>query len=270
MNRAQGSYALIQYSAVPDRMEFLNVGLVLIVPEMDFLSVRFANDHARVERLFGRQYLARLEDLKGGIAHRLKLAFRNSSVESLNDFAARRANEIRLTPFMPVAVDLHAAGEAANNLFDELVGEDERQRRKPRMARRLKEAFVQAGVYGVVEERPAPIELPEGIKIQTPFGYQNGAYNMIDGLQLGSDPKVAMKEVGLRAFEGARLWKHFSDTDAPRRLIAVADIGEQSEEFFGAVQEELYANEVRLYRLDQLGPLVEDIVKNAKLHSPRI
>lgn len=267
MKRFQGSYALIQFSAVPDRMEFLNVGLLVMAPDAGYFRVRFAHDHPRVERLFGRPHLMRLNDIKAGVAHRLEMAFRDDPLEGLGRFSARRANEIRITPLMPLALDAEHPDLTFDALFDELVGEDGRIKRKPRMARRLKEAFVKAGVYGVVEERPAPIELPEGIKIQTPFGYQNGAYNMIDGLQLSSDPKVAMRDVGMRAFEGARLWKHFLGSDSPHRLIAVVDVSEQSEDFYAAVQEELAENEVRLYRLDQLDPLIDDINYNASLHS---
>jgi hypothetical protein len=63
------------------------------------------------------------------------------------------------------------------------------------------------------------------------------------------------------------LWKHTSQSSHPIRLVAVAEVGQQSEKFYAAVQEELFANEVHLYRFDQLGPLVQDIKSNATLHS---
>ena len=122
----------------------------------------------------------------------------------------------------------------------------------------------------MLDPKPAVVNLPEGISVQTPFAYQNGAYNMIDGLQLNRDPKAAMREVGLRAFEGARLWKHTANSDHPTRLVAVADVGEQSEEFYEAVQEELFRNDVRLYRLDQLDPLIDDIEANSAAHGAQV
>lgn len=264
--RVQGSYSLIQFSVAPDRMEFLNVGVIVAVPETAFVAVRFAEDHPRIERLFGRSALVRLQDLKPGFALRVEAEFVRGGSQGFSGFLGRRANELRATPLLPVVVDPLDPEPTVDQLFAELVGEDERSRRGPRMASRLRTAFDKAGVFGMLDPRPAAVELPEGITVQTPFAYQNGAYNMIDGLQLNRDPKAAMREVGLRAFEGARLWKHTSKSEHPTRLVAVADVGEQSEEFYEAVQEELYRNDVRLYRLDQLGPLIEDIEANSLAH----
>lgn len=267
MQRMQGSYALIQFSPVPERMEFLNVGVVLAVPEAEFIGVRFAESHGRIDRFFKHPQSAFLQNAKEGLARRLAFEFAKSyDVEALELFAANRANELRVSPFLPVAaVDPQAV---LNRLFNELVGEDKVQSRRPRMARVLKEAFVKASVFGFVEEKPAPVELPElGISIKAPFGYQNGAYNLIDGMQFSPDPGEALEKAGKRALEGALLWKQSNIAGPQKRLVVVGDFSDKSEAFYEAVGEQLEKSHVRLYRLDNIAPLVEDISQNASLHS---
>jgi hypothetical protein len=61
MSRFQGKYALVQYCPVPERLEFVNIGLLLVVPESSYLEIRFAKGQTRVERLFGKQSKAHLD-----------------------------------------------------------------------------------------------------------------------------------------------------------------------------------------------------------------
>lgn len=267
MQRMQGSYALIQFSPVPERMEFLNIGVALAIPEIQFLRVRFASSHGRIDRYFRSSNPSFLEQAKEGLARRLQREFESGfQVAALEAFASKRANELRMAPFRPVAVDEPEA--LLERLFVELVGEDQVRRQKPRMARVLKEAFVKASVYGLVEERPEPVELPElGVSIKAPFGYQNGAYNLIDGIQFGEDPSDALEKAGKMALEGAQLWKQSNAEGAPKRLVIVADFKNRPGAFYEVVGEQLDRSHVRLYRLDNLDPLVDDISNNASLHS---
>jgi hypothetical protein len=248
-------------------MEFLNVGVVLAVPEAEFIGVRFAESHGRIDRFFQHSQSSFLQHAKQGLARRLALEFsKGFQIEALESFAAKRANELRVSPFLPIAVDEPQI--ALDRLFYELVGEDKVHNRRPRMARVLKEAFVKASIFGLVEEKPDPVELPElGISIKAPFGYQNGAYNLIDGMQFSADPGEALEKAGKRALEGALLWKQ-SQRDGPqKRLVVVGDFSGKPNSFYDAVGEQLEKSHVRLYRLDHIGPLVEDITQNASLHS---
>lgn len=267
MQRMQGSYALIQFSPVPERMEFLNVGVVLAVPDAGYIGVRFAKSHSRIDRFFKHPQSSFLQNAKEGLARRLSFEFGKSfEIGALESFAANRANELRISAFLPVAVAEPKI--VLDRLFGELVGEDKIRHRRPRMARVLKEAFVEARVFGFVEEKPEPFELPDlGISIKAPFGYQNGAYNLIDGMQFGPDPSEALEKAGKRALEGALLWKQSKIHGPQKRLVVVGDFSDKPESFYDAVGEQLEKNEVRLYRLDNIAPLVEDITQNASLHS---
>jgi Protein of unknown function (DUF3037) len=48
MSSNQGYYAILQFSPKPERLEFLNVGVVLFVPERNFVGVRFSKSLKRV------------------------------------------------------------------------------------------------------------------------------------------------------------------------------------------------------------------------------
>jgi hypothetical protein len=267
MRRMQGSYALVQYSPVSERMEFFNLGVILVVPELEYLGVRFAESHARIDRYLRSPNDDYLRRLKAGTAARLRFEFdRGLGIRGLEDFARKRANDIRISAFLPMAVVEPEA--SLQQLFVDLVGEEPVSRHLPRMATRLKEAFRSAGVGQLLDEHPQAVELPEaGIKVHAPFGYQNGAYNLVDAVRFAAKQDEAMKAAGKRALEGGLLWKHSASSGDQKRLVLVADFGDHPLEFSNAVGEQLEQNDVTLYRIGELEPLFDDIRLNANLHA---
>lgn len=265
MKRYQGRYALVQFCPVPERMEYLNVGLVLVVPELGSVAVRMARGHARIERVFGKQQRSYLDAVKASFESRLLEELdRSPDASSLIEFAQKRANDIRLSPLRSILISDPKKDFA--DLFAQLVGEEDLQAREPRVRRRLREAF-SAGKVEQFLERPEEVALPEyGLKINVPFGYQNGCYNLIDGMRLSDNPSEGLREAGKRAMEGGLLWKHFEQSDACKRLIVVGDFSKQSSGFYNAVQEQFAESNVGLYRFDDLRPLFNDIQKNAVEH----
>lgn len=267
MERKGGKYALIQFSPVPERMEFLNVGILLIVPELRYVGIKLSQSNARVERVFGRQPHAYLDVAKESFEHRLRAELSGSfDEERLSLFARKRANDIRLSPIMPLVVSDPESD--LERLFAELVGKEAQQPRQPRIRRKLQEAFVKNRVEHYLE-KPEEISLPEyGLKISAPYGYQNGCYNLIDGMRIPENVSDGLREVGKKAIEGNLLWKHFSDLNGnKKRLVVVGDFSKQSNEFYHAVEDQIRDANMKIYRLDNLRPLFEDIEKNAALHS---
>lgn len=266
MGRKAGKYALVQFCPVPERMEFLNIGIVLIVPELGYVGVKFARSNARIDRVFGKQPVSYMDDVKVSFEHRLRHEFSGRiDEERIAVFAQRRANDIRISPILPVMVDNPA--EDLESLFLELVGKEEPVSREPRILRKLKEAFAQHQVVNLLEE-PDDIELPEyGLKIKAPYAYQNGCYNLVDGMRISENVADGLREVGKKAMEGNLLWKHFESNAAERkRLIVVGDFSKQSNEFYHAVEEQMHSANMKLFRLDDLSPLLRDIESNALLH----
>ena len=263
--RHHGRYALVQFSPVPERLEFLNIGLVLIVPALEFVGVRFARGQARLERAFGRQSKSYLDAVKASVESRLRGELAKSpDGGSFEEFARRRANDVRVSRFLPIVVS-NAAPEF-NQLFDELVGEDDRIIREPRIRRKLRDAFSENKVEQFLD-RPEEIDLPEyGMKVNVPYGYQNGCYNLIDGMRLSASVSDGLREAGKRSLEGGLIWKHFEGGPGRKRLVVVGDFAQQSNEFYNAVKEQFDRSHVRLHRLDDMRPLLKDILENAEDH----
>jgi len=264
--RHSGYYALLQYSPRPERQEFLNFGVLLVVPALQFADVAIAKGSARMERVFEGIPKARFEDEKRGFGHRVKLEFlRRRSLEAVDELSRKLANDFRMAELRPVAVV--DPRQELENLFDMLVGDEEPRRKSKRISTRIRDAFVAKRIDQYLEKPPV-VNIPEaGIQIQAPFGYQNGAYNLIDGVRISGNPSEDMKETGRRAIEGGLLWKHFEKSGSRKRLVVVGDFSKHEENFYDAVSDLLEENHVRLYRLDRLEPLLEDIKDNAALHS---
>lgn len=265
MERYQGKYALIQFCPVPERQEYLNIGLLLIVPEIRFCGIRLSRGQARVDRVFGKQPKSYLEAIKESFRSRLLAELKRApDGASLPEFARKRANDIRLSPLHPVMV-LEPEADL-DRLFEELVGDEERAPNEPRIRQKLREAFVANKVEQFLD-KPDDIELPEyGMTVNVPYGYQNGVYNLIDGMRLPAGIANGLREAGKREIEGGLIWKHFQNAPVKKRLIVVGDFAQQSDGFYNAVAERFAESRIKLYRLDDMRPLFADILENAQVH----
>jgi Protein of unknown function (DUF3037) len=267
MARKAGKYALVQFCPVPERMEFFNIGIILIVPELEYVDIKLSRNNARIDRVFGKQSRAYLDDVKGAFERRLRQEFSGLfDQEQISLFARKRANDIRISPIQSIMVDDPVA--ELESLFAELVGREMVAQREPRIRRKLREALARYQVEHFLE-KPEEIELQEyGIKINAPHAYQNGCYNLVDGMRISDNIADGLREVGKKTMEGNLLWKHFENNIANRkRLNVVADFSQQSNAFYHAVSDQFQDANMKLYRLDNLGPLLNDIKENAALHS---
>lgn len=267
MERKAGKYALVQFCPVPERMEFLNIGVVLSVPAEGYVGVKISRSNSRVDKVFGRQPRQYMDALKQSFESRIRSEFaRSFDEEYVLDFARKRANDIRISPLQSIMVN--DPGKEIESLFAELVGKDDVVSREPRIRRKLKDAFAKHRVEHYLE-KPQEVELPEyGLKINAPYGYQNGCYNLIDGMRISENIADGLREVGKKAVEGNLLWKHFEDHSAAcKRLVVVGDFSNQSNAFYHAVEQQFGDANIKLFRFDNLRPLLNDIEQNAALHS---
>lgn len=263
MERKAGKYALIQFCPAPERMEFVNIGVMLIVPEIGYIGVKISKSNARVERLFGKQARHHVGFLKESFENRLRHEFSsNFNDEVFHSFSRKRANEIRVSPIQSILIS-DDPDRSLESLFSELVGRDLEQKREPRIRRKLKEALARHRVEHYLD-RPEEISLPEyGLKISAPYGYQNGCYNLLDGIRISENISDGLREVGKKSIEGNLLWKHYENLgDVCKRLVVVGDFSNQSNEFYHAVDEQFHDANMKLYRLDNLRPLLDDIERN--------
>ena len=117
-------YALIQYCPDLSRLETVNVGVVLLVPEDRFLGVRVLKNTQRAIRFFGRDRVnadalsASLRSLAERLRHEHEQdTFR--TVDDLDAVSSTRGNALLLTRSRPM-VTSDPEGDL-DRLFDELV-----------------------------------------------------------------------------------------------------------------------------------------------------
>jgi hypothetical protein len=245
----KGFYALLQYSPVPERYEFVNIGVALFVPEQKHVGVRFSRTHKRVEKLFGRQSKAFMDSLKAGLARRLHTEFsEHFDVGRFAAFAKTRANKIRVANILPIVVDEPRVD--LDELFKELVQE-------------LKREFERAGVAKYLQRRPYPVLLPQGVKIEAPYAYRNGALNLIDPVRLSGDAGDALGQASKRAIESQWLRQFSQERGDPKDLVVVGEFSGQRRPFVEGVKELMEERNVKFYDMRELEPLLEDIRKNA-------
>lgn len=262
MANRQGFYALLQYGPAPERYEFVNIGVALFVPEQKHVGVRFSRTQRRVEKLFGRQSKGLLDALKAGLARRLETDFSERfDIGRFEAFAKTRANKVRVANILPILVDDSKAD--LDELFEELVGEEKPARRLPRIGLELTRRFEHAGVAKYLEKRPHPIHLPQGIKIEAPYGYRNGALNLIDPVRLSGDVSDALGQASKRAIESQWLRQYSQEQGNPTELVVVCDFSGQRKPFVHGIKELMAERHVKFYDMQQLDPLLEEIRTNA-------
>lgn len=271
MSQYSAYYSILQYCPHPERFEAINVGVVLRSQDSgQEISVRVVRSGKRVEQVFGNivenSFLFALNSFCNRVRDELsKPAFKNS----FSEFANKRANQFRVTPLKPVYVsDLEAE---ADLLFDKLVGEPVKHQRRPAAKSKLKKIFDSKGVLPLLDQKPEIVVLPEyDLKIKAAFGYQNGSYNLIDAVNMTDrDSAKVLKEAGERALEGSLLFKHFAHLPNDRekkKLIVVADFGSHPFKLFQDVRDILKNDGTKLYRMDEIDGLIDNISANKHVH----
>ncbi len=256
--QALGAYAAIQFSPFPEKLEFVNVGAYLRVPEMSYADFRVNSSPARVEKLFGHVSKAHFKVAVEAFCDRLrsdpKLLYNEDAFER---FSSLRANNIRFTKSQKVVVE-GSPQLKLEELYETLVGTVIKPPRTPKIKSVLRERFLRAGVFDLLD-KPAPVELPQGVRIDAPFAFQNGAYNLIDPIRITSNLNESLDNIGRRAIEGAWLHVHSRRSGRPTNLVVVGDFSASGEEFYKAVRNQLASNQVNLHRFDELNPLFEQI-----------
>ena len=121
MRAQKGYYSVVQYCPDSSRLEVANLGVLLFVPEKRFVQARFSGGNDRVRRFFGKRDLDFINHQKHALETRLtKDSDRFKTLSDLENFIAKRANEVVLTP--PRSVKVTVAEEELKSLCERLVG----------------------------------------------------------------------------------------------------------------------------------------------------
>lgn len=253
MNESQ-SYSIVQYYADADRHEGLNLGVLLFDHDQKKVRSRFTRDFSRVLKLvsgLNKSFLQlALEEFEKRVQFEIS---GQTSISSLKRFQSMRSNNIRLTPIMPTfAVD---AEEEIDRLFDELVGDDKATARRKKVGSELKAGLRGLNLLRFFDQNPEPVSLPRyNVRLKPDLTIRRDRFNLIEAARF-DDPEIGIGEAGRHSLAGKAL---FSSLDM--QLIIVGDFGEQSDDYFNSIQEDLEAANTKLYRLSDISGLARDYV----------
>lgn len=257
----QGYYSLIQYSEFPERFEFVNIGVALFAEASPRVLMKFSGSPRRAEQAFGVHLGKHFQLLKQSMEDRIASEFSNFwNKDQIDRFVSMRSGKIRLSP--PKSVLVKDPKELIEELFDRLVGGINRRPREQRAQAKLKKQLELHEVEVMLEKKPKPISLPQGVTVKASYAYQNGSYNLINAISLRDDPDQALKNAGAQAAEGKWLFEESLHCDNKKKLIVVGDLEGQQHNFRVAVHQLMEENNVGFYPLAQMEPLVSDIREN--------
>jgi hypothetical protein len=261
MSPITGYYSLIQYCPDAARDEAANVGVVLFCPEVGYLEARTASGNDRIRRFFqpADPDWEQINLLKRSIERRLRIdrdQFRD--LESLQRFAATRANTMRLTKPKAIAVEDPKAELA--RLFKQLVGG--RRRRKQAKVQAQLDQLLATAEFAPVVRRELTVTLPlfrQPVKV--PYGFQNGRFNLIQPTSFVGLSDLSIRRLaGQHAVEGELFHRHRDVNLGDLNLIVVGQFSSDQEDVVSAVREVLHTNQTDLYTTQEI-PRLLDLIR---------
>lgn len=255
MSNRQGYYSIIQFSEFPERLEFVNIGIVVFSDFEPKVTYRFVESARKVNKAFNLSLGAHFKYLKKSIESRLTNDFSDHwHEEELNKFISLRSGKVRMTPLKSLLIEEFS--NTLDELFDLLVGDEKPKPRKVRPKTKLKNALRSENVEYLLDLKPAQHRLSSGLTIKPDYGYQNGKYNLIKAVSLGGDTDEALERVAGLAWEGKWL---LEETRNSKLLNIVGDIAGQKKVFIDAIRNQMAENKVPFFSFDEVPALAKDI-----------
>jgi hypothetical protein len=266
MATSKAYYSLVQYCPDMSRLEAANVGVLLFCPEKRFLAARMSHDNSRIRRFFGAEGhdWQCINSSKLGLEERL--AAEQGRIETLADlerFIATRANELRITPARPMKADDPATELDA--LFKELIGGPAHAEKTTSFRQFLQKKFHAAGVERKLQ-RDVTVTVPVfDREVRVPYGYQNGRFHLIQPVRFeGHEASQAVNTACRYAVEGRSIFEHAESGLGPMQLTVIGKFRANQNDARSAVRRVLDENAVRLFALNELPALIDEIRRTAK------
>ncbi|MFC1757625.1 DUF3037 domain-containing protein, partial [Planctomycetota bacterium] len=256
-----GYYSIIQYCADLSRFESANIGVLLFCPELQFADAQTSSGNDRIRKFFGKSHdWRKIDSLKLGIEERLRSSDSLKTVEDLNEFIDRRANQFRLTEPKPIRV--RDPKRQLDELFSDLVGGTPRGKQGPSVKKELAAALEQPALTSKLHKSVEVTVPVDGRKLEVPYAFQNGRFNLIQPVRFRGENPV---QTAYRyAVEGNSIYETHDDRFGEMKLLVVGSFGSGKSEKMSAVQKVLDNHHVGLYSIDDLGGLVHEIQTTGK------
>jgi hypothetical protein len=266
MSATKGYYSIIQYCPDLGRFEAANVGVLLFCPETGFLKAATARSNSRIKRFFGTEDhdWTRINDFKRGLVNRLdKEHSEIKTVDDLRKFIALRANVMQITSPLPIKVV--DAEKQLRELFEEITGESTRTGRTRSLRSYVGEMLSGPDVSAkVVHDIRVTVSALEK-EVEIPFGFQNGRFNLINPVRFGGqNPDQWFATASKYAVEGRSLYEHPDPTLGDLQLVVVGEFLAKDHQTPGRVQRVFEDYGVKLFRIEDLPKLVDEIRTTGK------
>jgi hypothetical protein len=263
MAAMKGFFSIVQFCPDLDRGECVNVGAVLVVPEVSFLGVQFSDDNEGPKQRFGKDAFddARLAVSKQALKSRLErdgAAWRGP--EDLLSFGRKEGNHLLLSS--PRVILVKDPTAELNELFQRLVYVEPRQRRRSAKVD-LKSVF-ETKLVGVPLQRNLTVSIPEFGNFEIPYAYRNGRLNLIKPEGFPVDQHNAEDRANELAVTGHLLAKHPDEAGVERRLVVVGSFeASTSDALKHRIEFVLKEHEARFVPVDQIDSFVDEIRRDA-------
>lgn len=260
----RGYYSLMQYCPDLDRLELANFGVVLYCAELDYLGVKIAKDHRRIDQMFGRGHrdLARLKASKNGLAEKLRDGRSGSmSLEELNHLAAMQVNHLRMTKFMPCKVSSQPDQELAS-MYQQLVldaAKPFREKKIDRLKREMDLRFSEPDLRERIR-RDVTVTIPLfHRREQIPFAYQNGRLNLIAPAIFPKKTSAFEDRAAKFAIEGKSVYDNPDSEHGDLQMLVVGQFESNDPGMIETARGILKSHQVRLFTRDELPDLAQEI-----------
>jgi hypothetical protein len=271
MNPVKGHYSIVQYCPDLARRETVNIGVVLLVPELAFLQTRMVADNERVRHFFGTtgDDAKLLNDFKKSFSARIEAEHgRVSTLETFQKFIDTRANQIQLTD--PAFVKVRECQVTIDQLFEQLVGGKAKSHKRESFTKSLQSRFVAGKVADLIETN-VPISVPIlDRETRVPFAFQNGAFHLLQPVTFTPDAEESNFNRALKySMEGKILQEHPDDEYGPLKFNVIGRFASMSDPSIPIVRKVLAESRVRLHLDHDLSGLLDEIRRTGKQRTKR-
>ena len=266
----QGYYSIIQYCPDLGKFEAANVGVLLFCPEKLFLKAMTASNNRRIIRVFGSKGhdWARINTFKRGLEERLEKESQTiASLDDLQQFIAMRANVLQITRPNPTKVQNPESD--LRKLFEEIIGEPARAARGTSLLSYVADRLAGPGlerkvVHGV--KVTVPVWQRE---VEIPFVFQKRPIQPDNARSIwAQDPDQSVNTACKYAVEGRSLYESTDAEWGEMQLLVLGQFRTNDADTVGRVNRVLHEHRVRLFKLDDLPTLVDEIRRTGKPIGP--
>ncbi len=266
MALSKAYYCLVQYCPDLSRLESANVGVLLFCPEKRFLGARISRGNARIRHFFGSEGhdWQRINSFKQGLEERLAAEQgRITTLSDLEAFIATRANQLQITPPRPMKADDPAA--ELDSLFGEMFGRAPRAEKTMNFRQYLQKKFHMAGLEKKLRQDVTVTVPVFNREVQVPYGYKNGRFHLIQPVRFeGREVSQAVNTACRYAVEGRSIYEQSHPDLGPMQLTVIARFRAHQSDARIAVRRVLDEHAVRLFALNELPHLIDEIRRTAE------